>query len=462
MWPATAMSTITPSHAPAPAGRLRRALPLALAPILVGLTVACREETSGEAGAGTDPSASSQEQEPISYLVGPQAGRWHEVRTHRYDPGLTDQERQEIAELESIGYSDGLHDAPEHSGVVRYDPERAAPGVNLYTSAHEAMSALIDMEGHVLHRWRFPFRKAFPRYPFQNNKLATFWRRAFVQPNGDLLAIYEGLGLIKIDRNSKLLWKNGNRAHHDLQVMPDGTIWVLTRQAHVLPRISKDQPVLEDFVTELGPNGRTLREISVLSALEGSPFDQNWSERIGQGGDLFHTNTLEVLDGSLEHVDPAFRKGNLLVSMLLLDLVAVIDVQTEKVVWGHVGPYARQHDPHVLPSGTILVFDNQGLGEASRVLELDPATWEVRWSYEGRPSEPFYSETCGLAQRLEGGNTLITETDFGRAFEVTPEGQIVWEFYNPHRAGQDGRFIATLMEVERLPPDFPTDWAREQ
>jgi len=34
----------------------------------------------------------------------------------------------------------------------------------------------------------------------------------------------------------------------------------------------------------------------------------------------------------------------------------------------------------------------------------------------------------GYAQRLPNGNTLITESSFGRFFEVTKEGEIVWEY----------------------------------
>lgn len=38
----------------------------------------------------------------------------------------------------------------------------------------------------------------------------------------------------------------------------------------------------------------------------------------------------------------------------------------------------------------------------------------------------------GLAQRLPNDNTLITESSFGRFFEVTNEGEIVWEYVNPY------------------------------
>ena len=413
---------------------------------------------------GCSPAAPEPEKKPISYLVGPNAGRWHAVPTNRDDPNLTDEQRAEIAELEALGYVDGKYDAPDLRGVTRHDAAQVSPGVNLYTSAHAASARLIDMQGELLHEWRYPFQDVWPDYP-KGNKLQTFWRRTHLYENGDLLAIYEGLGIIKLDKDSNLLWASEVRAHHDLEVMADGTIYVLTRQAHMIPRISTERPVLEDFISLLEPDGTERMRVSLLEAMEASEVEVDWNERARHGGDLFHTNSLERLDGSLADANPAFAQGNFLVSMLLLDFVAVIDPKAERIVWGKVGPYKAQHDPQVLENGRVMIFDNKGGGgpggAGSRLLELGPATWETTWSYDGNAREPFYSETCGLAQRLPNGNTLVTETDLGRAFEITREGEIVWEFYNPHRAGDAEQYIATLMEVVRLQDDFPLDWLEQ-
>jgi hypothetical protein len=46
----------------------------------------------------------------------------------------------------------------------------------------------------------------------------------------------------------------------------------------------------------------------------------------------------------------------------------------------------------------------------------------------------FFAPFMGNADRLENGNTLVTESPFGRLFEVTPEGTIVWEYVIPHFA----------------------------
>ena len=57
-----------------------------------------------------------------------------------------------------------------------------------------------------------------------------------------------------------------------------------------------------------------------------------------------------------------------------------------------------------------------------------------------------------VQSRLTNGNTLITESDGGRLFEVTPEGEIVWEFINPVRGGENDEFIPILSSGERIDP----------
>ena len=54
---------------------------------------------------------------------------------------------------------------------------------------------------------------------------------------------------------------------------------------------------------------------------------------------------------------------------------------------------------------------------------------------------------------------LITESDNGRAIEITRDKEVVWEFYNPHRAGPAEELIATLFELKRVDKNFmPRLW----
>ena len=63
---------------------------------------------------------------------------------------------------------------------------------------------------------------------------------------------------------------------------------------------------------------------------------------------------------------------------------------------------------------------------------MDPRTDEIVWEYRSPDPPTFYSKTRGSNQRLANGNTQIADSDSGRVLEVTPDGDVVWEFLNPN------------------------------
>jgi hypothetical protein len=78
------------------------------------------------------------------------------------------------------------------------------------------------------------------------------------------------------------------------------------------------------------------------------------------------------------------------------------------------------------------------------------------WSFEGNEEHPFFSGTCGHAQRLPNGNTLINESTAGRGLEVTPEGRVVWELSTGFRTGEDLKYVSRIFELERVPASYVT------
>jgi hypothetical protein len=387
----------------------------------------------------------------------PEAGRWRMARSAPEDATLSAEQRAQIEQLEAIGYLTGSR-AAGGTGVGRHDAYRAHEGLNFYTSGHAPEAILMDMNGRVLHRWRRSFDELWPGRQVEKRSNSEFWRRAYLYENGDVLAIFEGMGLVKVDRNSKTIWKNELGAHHDLEIAENGDIYVLERRAHIVPRISESEPVLEDYLTILAADGSIKRSISLLEAFERSEFRSIMDRAKRKTGDIFHTNSVDMLDGSIEAKYPIFAKGRLLTSMNSLQTLAVVDLAEEKVVWARRVRYAGLHDPRILPNGNLLLFENRKELRASRVVELLPMGTGAIWDYSSSSEDPFYSRSCGIAQRLDNGNTLITESDNGRAIEVTADGQVVWEFFNPHRGGEGNQYIATLFELRRLPLDFPLGW----
>jgi len=404
----------------------------------------------------------------LEAVAGP-PGRWN-----RADSGggaAAGDLQQEVDRLRAIGYLSGADAAPEATGITRNDAARTDPGLNLYTSGHAPEAVLMDMDGTVLHRWAYAFEDAWPVDGDAAERPGYFevdyWRRVHLFDNGDLLAIYEGFGIVRLDRDSNLRWSFPRNdpeslmadpgAHHDLFVDDEGLIYVLTRFARVVPRVNPGWPILEDFITVLTPEGEEVESFSLLEAFERSPF-ATLLGRMAERGDIFHTNTIEVFDGSHAHVAPIFKRGNALISVRELNVIAIVDMELREVVWAITGLGKKQHQPTLLDNGNMLLFDNFGNAGTSKVIEFDPLTLQVQWRYPDDAAVDFFSATCGSNQRLANGNTLITETDRGRAFELDAEGDIVWEFLNPHRAGENDELIASLFEVVRLPPDFPLDW----
>jgi hypothetical protein len=369
----------------------------------------------------------------------------------------------EVEKLKTLGYLAGYERAPNDKGVVVYHRQLAYHGYNYYATADAPEVILMDMNGHVMHRWNYDFRN----WPDQERPEGEsgYFRRAYVFDTGDLLAIYDPRNrpevgrhiLLKLDKNSNLLWSFPHGAHHDFQVMDDGRIYVLTREFRKHARVREGNLVVEDFVTILNPHGELIKRVSILDAFANSMFSSVVEGRSAIV-DILHTNTLEVLDGRLEARSPAFRAGNVLISACHTGTVAVIDIEQEKVVWALSGMWERQHQPTVLKNGNMLVFDNEGHHGFSKVIELNPFTQQVLWSYEGTQANGFFSSFLGSALRLPNRNTLITESTAGRSFELTPEKKIVWEFRNPRRAGKDEELIAVICEMIRLDPDFNLDW----
>ena len=70
----------------------------------------------------------------------------------------------------------------------------------------------------------------------------------------------------------------------------------------------------------------------------------------------------------------------------------------------------------------------------------------------------FWSPHISGCQRLKSGNTLICEGGKGRIFEVTPSGEIVWEyinpFFGPHPAYTDSE-INWVFRAKRYSSDSP-------
>lgn len=373
-------------------------------------------------------------------------------------------------------YVSGLwrDDAPDGMGVTRYTPDRAYNGYTLYTSPHEQAASLIDMNGHAVHKWALSFGDVWPDPPHVFDPVEEsriYWRLAHVFPNGDLLALYVGhddtpwgYGLVKMDKDSNMIWSYAGRTHHDFDIAKDGKIYLLTHEILTDPIdgiSSIKPPYIQDYAVVLSPEGEELAKYPLYEAIRDSDYGRLFRlmrtlRARGNDGDFLHTNSIAAIERVHKGPDISFEPGQILLSFRNLDTIAVLDPKTGALSWALNGPWDAQHDADLLENGRILIFDNNGYigaGGPSRVIEFDPFTEQVHWSYTGDRENHFESFVRSRQQRLPNGNTLITESDRGRLFEVTSDKEIVWEFFNPVRGGERNELIPVITGGQRVGVD---------
>ena len=353
-------------------------------------------------------------------------------------------------------------------GVTINDPGRTSPGTTLYTSGHTAAAYLISMDGEVLHKWERPFSEiwnesAAVRDPQPDSHV--YMRKAVLDANGDLLAVYEGAGdtpygygIVKLDKDSQVIWSYLQSAHHDFDVAADGNIFVLTQEIVDVPLEQLEHlasPRLDDFVVILSPDGEEIHKIPLLATVDSSDYRQLlYKISSFSVADALHTNSVHVITDQEAERFPYGKAGQLLISFREPSAVGVVDPEQEKLIWALQGYWEGQHDPQILDSGNILLFDNRGNFKKpegrSRVIEFDPGTMALVWQYVGTAASPLESDIRSYAQRLPNGNTLITESNGGRILEVAQNQDIVWEFVNPVRGGPDNQRIPIICKAQRL------------
>ncbi len=233
-----------------------------------------------------------------------------------------------------------------------------------------------------------------------------------------------------------------------------------------------DHPELVDINGDLKPLRFSDKEIERFKAL-GYIHDNTTAKNLS--GDLLHTNSI-----AYNH-----RLDQILLSVCSFNEIWIIDHRTTTQEaaghsggqagkggdllyrWGNPRSYGRgkaehqqlfgQHGARWIPggfpgAGNILIFNNgagRPRGRYSSVIEIqspvntdghymiekispygpDKPVWE--YTYTAPDKRSFFADFISGAHRIANGKTLICSGPRGHFFEITPRGEIVWEYRNP-------------------------------
>lgn len=284
---------------------------------------------------------------------------------------------------------------------------------------------------------------------------AQFPHGFLLMPDGSVVVAFDGdYHTARIDACGRRIWSSPARINHALYAADDGrTAWGVGED-DLIQRID-----LRD--------GAILRSISMAALRAANPgigaFDMRrvddnalgTNRRDDEGAyypDGFHLNDAEPLPAALAGAFPAFRAGDLLLSLRSLNLVAVVDPGTLAVKWMSNDRTLRQHDPDWNADGTITVLDNNMGRRFSRILRFDPRTGAETVLLDGRAHD-FYTRIRGKHQVLPGGGLLVTSAEQGRIFELGRDGRIAAEMLVRDPAHPGRNFV--ISEARFLPLDTP-------
>ena len=335
-------------------------------------------------------------------------------------------------------------------GLTLHDRSRATPGFTLFSPNFRGETLIVGMRGEIVHSWRHPLPQAGNYgYLLENGNLLWAGRTE----TGNLPNTGGKGGLLReYDWDGRVVWEyRDDNQHHDFRRLANGNTlyigWEAMRPenaARVVGRAGSGEVIYGDYLREIDPSGESVWEWhSQDLEIERYPLSA-----VGRRNEFAHMNACCPLPN-----------GDVMVSFRMLSTIMILDRNTGQPRWEQRDDgWGKQHDCEMLPNGNILFFANgQDTGQMphSRVIELDPETRKAVWTYQGNPSWTFFSPHISGAQRLATGNTLICEGQWGRIFEVTPGGEIVWEYINPFHGPGHGTLVNWVFRAYRYAADSP-------
>ncbi len=316
-------------------------------------------------------------------------------------------------------------------GLTYRDESAALAGYVLFASARGHHALLLDDEGQVVHAWFHPEGLIHVSLLANGHLLA----HTLPPEHADGAEQIGGSAgaLVELDWDSNVVWEYRDPfMHHDYQRLANGNSLVLAwdklpddlRPNLVGGHAHADDPAWTwaDVIKEIDPYGAVVRE---WRSWEHLSFEEHRICPLESHKEWTHCNSIDFT-----------ATGDWLLSFRLTSTVAIVDPEGGAVKWSW-GPEELSHQHHAtaLDSGNILLFDNgchrPRMPSFSRVVELDPESGMIVWSYQAETIVAFFSFMVSGCERLPNGNTFVTEGASGRLFEVTPGHEIVWEFVSP-------------------------------
>jgi DNA-binding beta-propeller fold protein YncE len=309
---------------------------------------------------------------------------------------------------------------------------------------------IADRSGNVLHTWNVDLDDLVSRMTGFSGLVEP--RNVYpvgiaLDKDGNLFAALHAsnafpyqAGLVKVDRDGKIVWYRKGNAHHWLTLTPDGKIITPSLKVtdgsgyvgHTAILERCEDKVYSEGVTIYDGEGNVLKEISITDALEKGGYP-GLLYSVRDDCDPVHINSVEQVSEEVAAHLPGVDAGDILASLRSPSAIVILDAQTGVAKRAVSGLTAGQHSAHFLPDGSVLVFDNQGGDRShggSRVVRIDlnTATAETVFPNGTADAPKLFSEERGTVSiSPDHTRALVSAGQAGTTTEIAiASGDPLW------------------------------------
>ncbi len=381
--------------------------------------------------------------------------------------------------------------------VLIYEPEKISDNLVLVNDAGNAEVYLLKKDGQKYHEWQLTNRLGNDVVLEENGKLL-----ALLKTDDDKITFGGNGGQIQvINPDNSIDWKfvystEEYNLHHDIERLPNGNIIALVWEKKTATEAQErgyqlDKDIYIESVIEINPStNQIVWKWSSWNHLIQDKDDTKMNHgSVSNNPQLIDINFNNLDNGDIMHANAIEydEKNDLIyISVNFYHEVWVIDhsTSTEEAKTNLGGNYnkggnllyrfgnpsafknpgnqlfSNNHNCNIIDNnlpgaGNMLIYNNGSNNMQSIVYELQiPTIFDfnnqpnIVWSFTD--SNLFSAKVSG-AYRIENGNTLITEGDFGY-WEVTQNKELVWQyngsgfFWRGYPYKKDGEAIKNLKQ----------------
>ena len=306
-------------------------------------------------------------------------------------------------------------------------------------AGHSAFKLIRLSDKKVMHNWVPDIQeimrirdKGRPISESSNKGNIVLWH-PLLASDGSIVFNTEDRSLIKIGKDSKVLWSLDGIFHHSQEFDAEGNIWassVMEKNPAFISRYFDDYR--DDALAQISADGKLLQQRSISKIL----LDNGYRGLLlGIGPmerDPLHLNDIQPALKTTEH----WEKDDLLVSIRNKSTVFLYRPSTNKIIWLQTGPWLNQHDVDFIDDHRISIFGNNIIRNKSydfidghnEVYIFDFRTNELTTPYTAfLKNAKVKTMTGGRSEILANGDVFIEETDFGRMLRGNSRNTI-WQY----------------------------------